>query len=223
MVIDADPDANIADLLNKNISFRDTVSGKITEITDRIERKEIPPNLSKNSLVEEEVLRHIIPFEDFDLIVQGRFEGEGCYCSINNILKNIIKVLSENYEIVIIDSPAGLEFFARKTSTDVDDLILITDASKMGFHTLQRIIEVKQEVSLEFKNIWILANRFNGTVRKLFIERFEKELKNNTKLLGFLSFNEEIQKFNISNTPLVNLPSNNTAYQQATKLFSKIV
>lgn len=223
MVIDADPDANIADLLNKNISFRDTVSGKITEITQKIERKEIPPNLSKNSLVEEEVLRNIIPFNDFDLIVQGRSEGEGCYCSINNILKNIIKILSENYEIVIIDSPAGLEFFARKTSTNVDDLILVTDTSKMGFQTLQRIIEVKQEVSLEFKNIWILANRFNGTVRKLFIERFEKELKNNTKLLGFLSFNEEIQKFNISNTPLLNLPSNNAAFQQATKLFSKIV
>ena len=222
-MIDADPDANISDLINKQTSFRDTIAGVITELGRKLERKEIPPYLSEKSLVEEEVFRHIIPFNNFDLIIQGRSEGEGCYCSINNILKHLIKILAENYKITIIDSPAGLEFFARKTSIDVDDLILVTDPSKMSFHTLQRILEVKDEVSLDFKNIWVLGNRFNGKNKNLFIESFEKNLGNHMKLLGFLSYDGEIQKFNLSGKSLLELPSNNVVYQQANKIFSQIV
>ncbi len=222
-MIDADPDANISDLINKQINFRDTIAGTITELGRKLERKEIPPYLSEKSLVEEEVFRHIIPFNNFDLIIQGRSEGEGCYCSINNILKHLIKILAENYKITIIDSPAGLEFFARKTSIDVDDLILVTDPSKMSFHTLQRILEVKNEVSLDFKNIWVLGNRFNGKIKNLFMQRFEKDLKNNTKLLGFLNYDEEIQKFNLNGKSLLDLPSNNVVYQQAVEIYSKII
>lgn len=222
-MIDADPDANISDLINKQIFFRDTIAGTITELGRKLERKEIPPYLSEKSLVEEEVFRHIIPFNNFDLIIQGRSEGEGCYCSINNILKHLIKILAENYKITIIDSPAGLEFFARKTSIDVDDLILVTDPSKMSFHTLQRILEVKDEVSLDFKNIWVLGNRFNGKIKNLFMQRFEKDLKNNTKLLGFLNYDEEIQKFNLNGKSLLDLPSNNVVYQQAVEIYSKII
>lgn len=222
-MIDADPDTNISDLINKQISFRDTIAGTITELGRKLERKEIPPYLSEKSLVEEEVFRHIIPFNNFDLIIQGRSEGEGCYCSINNILKHLIKILAENYKITIIDSPAGLEFFARKTSIDVDDLILVTDPSKMSFHTLQRILEVKNEVSLDFKNIWVLGNRFNGKIKNLFMQRFEKDLKNNTKLLGFLNYDKEIQKFNLNGKSLLDLPSNNVVYQQAVEIYSKII
>ncbi len=222
-MIDADPDANISDLINKQINFRDTIAGVITGLGRKLERKEIPPYLSESSLVEEEVFRHIIPFNNFDLIIQGRSEGKGCYCSINNILKHLIKILAENYKITIIDSPAGLEFFARKISIDVDDLILVTDPSKMSFHTLQRILKVKDEVSLDFKNIWVLGNRFNGKIKNLFIESFEKNLGNYMKLLGFLSYDGEIQKFNLSGKSLLELPSNNVVYQQANKIFSQIV
>ncbi|MCK4238139.1 MAG: ATP-binding protein, partial [Candidatus Lokiarchaeota archaeon] len=166
---------------------------------------------------------HIIPFNNFDLIIQGRSEGEGCYCSINNILKHLIKILAENYKITIIDSPAGLEFFARKTSLNVDDLILVTDPSKMSFHTLQRILEVKDEVSLDFKNIWVLGNRFNGKIKKLFIERFEKNLGNHMKLLGFFSNSDEIQEFSLNNKSLLELPENNSIYKEAIKIYSKII
>ena len=43
------------------------------------------------------------------------------------------------------------------------------------------------------------------------------------KLLGFLSYDGEIQKFNLSGKSLLELPSNNVVYQQANKIFSQIV
>jgi len=223
LVIDADPDANIADLVGKNIEFHDTIGGKVTEIGRKIARKEIPSHLSERSLIEEEVLRDIFNMGDFDLLVQGRSEGEGCYCSINSILKNLLRVLSETYDLIVIDSPAGLEFFARKTSTNVDDLVIVSDMSKMGFHTVQRIIEIKNEVSLDFKKIWILGNRFNEKSKELFVNRIKEILENNAELLGFFSYNDEIQKFNLSNKSLIDLPDTNLVYKESIEIYSKII
>jgi CO dehydrogenase maturation factor len=211
------------DLLNKQISFRDTVSGRVTEIARKLIRDEIPPHLSEKSLVEQEVLRNIIKFENFDAIVQGRREGEGCYCTINNILKNLINVLAQIYNIIIIDSPAGLEFFARKTSKNVDDLILVIDPSKMSFHTLQRIMEIEEEVSLDFNNIWVLGNRFTDGIKNLYIEKLKKSIGTDLRILGFLSYSKEIQRFNLNNNSLLNIPRSNSVYQKAIKIFSKIM
>lgn len=159
---------------------------------------------------------------DFDLIVQGRSEGEGCYCSINSVLKGLIKVLAETYDLILIDSPAGLEFFARKTSTDVDDLILVSDTSKMGFHTVQRIIEIKKEISLEFKKIWILGNRFSEKNKELFKTRVKDSIGEDAELLGFFELDEEIARYNITNKSLLKIPESNTVYTEAKKLYSKI-
>jgi CO dehydrogenase maturation factor len=34
-----------------------------------------------------------------------------------------------NYDVIVIDAEAGLEHFSRKIIRDIDDLIVVTDAS----------------------------------------------------------------------------------------------
>ncbi|MCJ7650672.1 MAG: AAA family ATPase, partial [Candidatus Lokiarchaeota archaeon] len=160
LVIDADPDANIGDIIGQNIKFNETVGGKMTRLKEKIQKREIPLEVSKNQIIESEVFDSLLEMEDFDLIEMGRGEGVGCYCSVNNALKHIIDVLAKNYDLVLIDAPAGLEYFARKTGQEVTDLIIVTDPSKMGFHTMERIVEVTNEVHLDFKNILVIGNRF---------------------------------------------------------------
>jgi len=142
LVIDADPDANIGDIIGENVGFKQTVGGKMTALKEKIQKRQIPLEVSKDQIIESEVFETLIELDDFDLLEMGRGEGEGCYCSVNNTLKRIIDILSKNYDIVLVDSPAGLEHFARRTGQDVTDLVIVTDASKMGFHTMERIVEV---------------------------------------------------------------------------------
>ena len=224
LVIDADPDANIADIIGKEINFKETVGGKMAELKHKIQKRQIPLDVSKDQIVESEVFNALIEMDLFDVLEMGRGEGEGCYCSINNYLKRIIDVLSKNYDIVLIDAPAGLEFFARKTGRNVTDLVIVSDPSKMGIHTMKRILEVTKEVDLRFENIWILGNRFpENSVRDI----LEKEVGNikeeYVKLLGFISNDDEISKMNIVGENLLQLPNESEAYQTGKELFAKII
>lgn len=223
LVVDADPDANIGDIIGQNIGFKQTVGGKMTVLKDKIQRRQIPLEVSKDQIIESEVFDALIELDDFDLLEMGRGEGEGCYCSVNNTIKRIIDILSKNYDIVLIDAPAGLEHFARRTGQDVTDLIIVTDASKMGFHTMERIVEVTNEVKLDFKNILVVGNRFPEDMKNLLTERVEKIKDNRVKFLGLLPNDDEISRMNLLAKNLLEIAPENKFYKKVKDLFAAIV
>ncbi len=223
LVIDSDPDANLSDVIGKKIAFCDTIGGKMAQLKDQIQKMKLPPDSPKNQIIESEVFDCLIESDKYDLLVMSRSEGEGCYCFINSVLKNTIDTLSKNYEITLLDSPAGLEHFARKTGRNVTDLILVTDASKMGFSTIRRILELTKEVSLKFENIWILGNRFSDELKDILVKQLKEIGDERVKLLGFIPNNEDISKYNLTGKGLLELSSENPSYIRAKELFSKII
>jgi len=223
LVIDADPDANIGDLIGEEIHFKQTIGGKMTELKERIQKQMVSLDVPKNQVIEAEFYETLIEMDDFDLIEMGRGEGEGCYCSVNNTLKHVIDIIAIIYDIVLIDAPAGLEYFARKTGQDVSDLIIVTDASKMGFHTMERIIEITNEVQLDFKNILILGNRFPDDMQTLLEDRVKNISDKKVHFLGALPYNEEVSKINLTGENLLELPNENKLYNSARNLFVEII
>ena len=223
LVIDADPDANIGDIIGKEINFKETVGGKMAVLKDKIQKRQIPLDVSKDQIIESEVFEALIEMDDFDILEMGRGEGEGCFCSVNNTLKRIIDILSKNYDVVLIDAPAGLEFFARKTGRNVTDLVIVSDPSKMGIHTMKRILEITKEVNLLFENIWILGNRFPENVKDILEKEVSSIEDRNVKLLGFISNSDDISKMNIIGENLLNLPEESEAYKIAKDLFATII
>lgn len=223
LVIDADPDANIGDIIGKDIHFKETVGGKMAVLKDKIQKRQIPLDVSKDQIIESEVFEALIEMDDFDILEMGRGEGEGCYCSVNNTLKRIIDILSKNYDVVLIDAPAGLEYFARKTGRNVTDLVIVSDPSKMGIHTMKRILEVTKEVKLLFENIWIVGNRFPDDVKEILEKEVASIDDRNVKLLGFISNSDDISKMNIIGENLLDLPEESEAYKTAKDLFASII
>lgn len=138
-------------------------------------------------------------------------------------MKRIIDILSKNYDFVLIDAPAGLEYFARKTGRNVTDLVIVTDPSKMGFHTMKRIIEITKEVNLLFENIWIVGNRFPQDVREILEKEVASITEQNVKLLGFVSNSDDISKMNLIGENLLLLPVDSKAYITAKDLFASII
>ena len=223
LVIDSDPDANVADVIGEEVQFCDTIGGKMKVLKDKIQSLKLAPNVPKNQLIESDVYSCLIEMDEFDLLEMGRSEGEGCYCYINDVLKKVIDTLSKNYDITLLDSPAGLEHFARKTGRDVTDLVIVSDPSRMGIHTLKRILEITDEVKLKFENIWILGNRFPENLQAILEEELTSIKKDNIKLLGFISNNEEIAKINLTGGNLLQLSETNLSYLEAKKIFAKII
>jgi len=223
LVIDSDPDANVADVIGEEVKFCDTIGGKMKMLKDKIQSMKLSPNTPKNQLIESDVYTCLIEMDDFDLLEMGRQEGEGCYCFINDVLKRVIDTLSKNYDLTLLDSPAGLEHFARKTGRNVSDLVIVSDASKMGIHTMKRILEIIDELTLKFENIWILGNRFPENLKDILVKEVENLNRDRVKLLGFISNNEDISKINIIGGNLIDLPRENRSYQEAKEIFGKII
>ncbi len=223
LVIDADPDANIGDIIGEEINFKETIGGKMTVLKNKIQKRQIPLDVSKDQIIESEVFSALIEMDNFDILEMGRSEGEGCYCSVNNTLKRVIDILSKNYDVTFIDAPAGLEYFSRKTGRNVTDLVIVTDASKMGIHTMKRIIELTKEVDLLFENIWIIGNRFPDNVKDILEKEVASIKEHNVKLLGFVSNSEDISSMNLVGDNLLHLSNENNAFKDAKDLFAKII
>lgn len=223
LVIDADPDANIADIIGEKIRFKQTIGGKMSVLKDKIAKRQIPLDVPKNQIIESEVFDAIIEKDDFDIIEMGRSEGEGCFCSVNNTLKHVIDVIAKNYDLVLIDAPAGLEYFARKTGRDVTDLVIVTDASKMGLHTMERIVEVSKEVNLKFEKIWILGNKFPDDTEDILKERVGKIKDERVRFLGVVPYDDEVSKFNLIGSNLLDISCEIDLYSSVSVLYDSIL
>lgn len=223
LVIDSDPDANVGDVIGKEVSFNQTLASKMTELKEKIQKRELPLDMPKNQIIEGDVFRSLIEMDNFDLLEMGRQEGEGCYCFINSVLKNVIDTLSKNYDITLLDSPAGLEHFSRKTGRDVTDLVIVTDPSKMGIHTMKRIIELTKEVSLKFENIWVIGNRFPDNLKEALEKEVKKLSEDNVKLLGFLPDDGTIAEYNFMGKNLLDISQDQEVYRKAKQMFKAIV
>ena len=70
----------------------------------------------------------------------ARPEGPGCYCAANNMLRAIIDAIAGSYPWVVIDNEAGLEHLSRRTTRDVDVLLMVSDATVRGVTTAGRIV-----------------------------------------------------------------------------------
>ena len=217
LVVDADPATNLPDVLGVEIGR--TVGAVSKEMKDQIERGTLPVTTPKQDLLEAWVFQTLVEEDRFDLLAMGRSEGEGCYCFVNNVLTRILDTLTRNYSVTLLDMEAGLEHLSRRTDRDVDMMLILTDPSKMGFHTARRIKELAQEVHIEVKYIYLVGNQFN--------EELEGALKSAAEdigldLAGYIPVDSNIMKFNIMGKPLLEIPETSLAYRAVEKIALKI-
>ncbi|WP_456420151.1 ATP-binding protein [Methanocaldococcus infernus] len=217
LVVDADPDSNLPDTLG--VEVEKTVGDIREELKKIVEsKKELPGGMSKLEFLKSKIYEILAETDNYDLLVMGRPEGSGCYCSVNNWLRQIIDELSKYYDYVIIDTEAGLEHLSRRTTQNVDLMIVVTDPSKRGLKTAERIKKLANELEVKFKDIYVVANKVKPEYEKL-VEEYAKEL--NLKLIGKLPYNKEIAEYDLKGIPLWDLPEDNEAYKRVKEIVDK--
>jgi len=207
LVIDADADANLADALGVHV---DKTIGDMREYMQQ-SRFNTPPDTDKQVLFESKLFEILLEEEGYDLLVMGKPEGSGCYCFVNNLLRGIMDKTTANYDLILIDTPAGLEHFSRKTIPDLDDLIVVTDESRRGLTTGERIRDTAKEIELKYKNLYVIVNKVTAG-------RKEKVLENASglglKVIGTIPYDECLAKFDLVGDPLMGLPDDSPAVQE---------
>src|SRR4030042_1176130 len=79
---------------------------------------------------------------DLAFLAIGRPEKEGCYCQVNDFLREIIESAAKSFDYVVIDGEAGIEQVNRRVMERVTHLILISDASARGINVARTIQSV---------------------------------------------------------------------------------
>jgi CO dehydrogenase maturation factor len=208
LAIDADPDSNLPDVLGVKV---DKTIGDMREFMLQ-ERDKLPPDTNKESLLESKVYEVLSEMPRYDLLVMGRPEGSGCYCFANNLLRGIMDRILKNYDLTIIDTAAGLEHLSRRIIRDVDELLVVTDGSRRGLQTAERIRELAKSLNLNIKKMHVVANKVTPENRGL-IEEYAKEL--NMDLVGVVPFDEVLARYDLEGRPLSELPEDSIAFNAA--------
>lgn len=213
LAVDADPASNLADMLGFQVEK--TVAKVAEELRRDIERGAIPPGVSKKDILEFKVYSALKEAKNFDLLVMGRGEGEGCYCYVNSVLTGILDTLTKNYDVTLMDMEAGLEHVSRRTDRDVDYMLIVVDPSKMSFETAKRIKEVAEEVHVEFKHMVLVGNRFSLEDEDYLRKRAESL---GMEYGGLIPEDMNVHRFNLEGRPLLELPDDSPAVIAAKKL-----
>lgn len=171
LAVDADSNVNLNVLLD--VEIKDTV-GSIREEMKQA-ASNLPGGMSKSQFLEYKIQASLVETPRYDLIPMGRPEGPGCYCYANNLLRDILQTLSAHYQYVVIDNEAGMEHLSRRTTQNIDVLLIVSDATVRGIHTAGNISRLLSELELRVGEKKVVLNRLQGDIPPVVTKALEGE------------------------------------------------
>lgn len=223
LAIDADPATNLNMVLGMEIEGN---VGDIREdMLDMVQTSgalagSMPGGMSKQEYLDYQVQMAITEGDRVDLLVMGRPEGQGCYCAANQMLRVIVDRLGKQYDYVVIDNEAGMEHLSRRTTRDVDLLLLVTDPTQRGLVTAQRMAEMVPELEIGVGRTYLILNRLSSEIPTPLTEAIERT---GMTLIGTVPNDSTMAEFEFTGRPLVELPADTAVYKAIQEIARKIL
>ena len=214
--IDADPDSNLPDALGVIVSKN--VGEAREAIIDAPARSKVAS--AKEDYLKLALHESVEEFPDFDLIAMGRSEGEGCYCAVNHVIRQVIDSRARGYDFTVVDCHAGLEHLSRRTTRDVDIMLIVTDATKNGMLTARRIKELSEELSIEFGAILVVVNRVTEEVKPQ-AEQMANQLGLEISL--YIPYEPLVAQYDLMGKPVAEIPKESPASIAIDELCQRII
>jgi CO dehydrogenase maturation factor len=167
LAIDADPSSNLNLALGLPLDDRETVGHIREDMLEQVQAQStagimaggLVSGLTKPDYFDYHIRSIMVEGNDIDLLAMGRPEGPGCYCPANNAMRLVLERISSQYPFVVMDNEAGLEHLSRRTTRDVDHLLVITNPSQRGLVAARRVTELIDELSISIKQAHLILNR----------------------------------------------------------------
>jgi CO dehydrogenase maturation factor len=232
LAIDADPATNLNMVLGMEIEG--SVGDIREDMLDMVQTSgalagSMPGGMSKQEYLDYQVKMAITEGDDIDLLVMGRPEGQGCYCAANQMLRVIIDRLGKQYDYVVIDNEAGMEHLSRRTTRDVDVLLLVTDPTQRGLVTAQHMQEMVPGLEIGVGRTYLVVNRVRGSecgsmkVSELPTPLAKAIEQSGLELIGTVPEDATMAEFEFTGRPLVELPAETAVYKAVGAITKRIL
>lgn len=215
LAVDADPNSNLAESLG--VEINDTIGTILDSIA--LTPEVVPLGMPKDRFIEYRMHTAILEADGFDLLTMGKPEGAGCYCYVNNVLRNIMRKLIDDYDYIVIDNEAGLEHLSRRTTRSCDVLLAVSDASAVGIKAAERIFSIVEDLKIETKFNLLLINRWDGQMEIPLLLKGEPRLN----YIGNIVVDEEVTKISLNGASLWELAHDAKSLAGLRRLVSVIV
>lgn len=227
LAIDADPSSNLNMVLGLDLEW--TVGDIREDMLEQVKSSlaqggaamgTMPGGASKRDYLDYHIRSALAEGSRFDLIAMGRGEGPGCYCAVNHNLREVIDSMSRHYAYVVIDNEAGMEHLSRRTTRDVQHLLIVSDPTQRGLVAAQRIADMRKELDINIEKAWLILNRLPGEMPpdlKTFVEKMD------VPLLGVIPADDDLTAFEFTGRPLVELGDESPVYQAVAKMMKSIL
>jgi len=202
LAVDADPDCNLGTLLGAEPE--QTIGDLREDLLKSI--KDFPAGMTKANYIESGLHQIIEESNGYDLLTMGKGEGASCYCFINSLIRKFCDDLSPSYPWVVIDNEAGLEHLSRRTTTDIDALIIVVSESPLSFSCAEKIKEIVSEMNGRIANTFVVSSM----VKSSRLEEVHKRIDElGLNLLADIPQEDEIEEIVFNGLPISSLTSAN--------------
>jgi len=202
LAVDADPNSNLGEKLGLHA---ERTIGNLRE--DTLKHKHQAAGTPKQWTLECEVQEAVAEGSGFDLLVMGRGEGPGCYCSVNNMLRALMGKMSSAYKHIVIDNEAGMEHLSRRTDDKVDLMLMVSDATPTGLRSAKRIGELAKGLEVVRGRMGLIVNRATDVD---LAERNAAEYAG-LDLIGLIPEDPLIRDYEMRGQPILTLPDDSEA------------
>jgi CO dehydrogenase maturation factor len=141
LAVDADPSNCLGPALGV------AVGRTLADMREELRENGRPGSMSAGEWLALRAEEAMVESSGFDLLTMGRPEGKGCYCYVNNLIRDHLDRLSRAYRHVLLDCEAGLEHLSRRTSGRPDILVCVTNRSRMGAQTIERALALYADLN----------------------------------------------------------------------------
>jgi CO dehydrogenase maturation factor len=215
LAIDADPNSNLGETLGLEI---DKTVGDVRENFMK-DPQGVPSGMDKIVYLEMLMNQTLIEQKEFDLLVMGRQEGQGCYCMVNNILNRFAEELEKNYKFLLVDNEAGMEHLSRRSSGHVDILLMVTDYALRGLRAVGRINDMLGDLKLDIKHKGLIVNRAPKDLSQAFLDEVERI---GVPILCIIPDDENLLEFDMAQRSLLDLPDESVAVTAVGDMMEKV-
>ena len=185
-----------------------------------MEDKHRDVTLDVRSEFEGKIAEIIVEEDQYDLLVMGRPEGPGCYCPVNHIIRMILDTLSKNYDYTVIDCEAGLEHLSRRTTRDVDVMLVVLDTTVKSMKTALRLRKIAEEIDADVKKLMNVANKIPEGAEEMIIEEAKKQ---DLEIEEIIPFDPLIPEYDFKGIPIVALPDDAPSVAGVRRIAEKII
>ncbi len=226
ILIDADPDSNLAAALGVDFEKRAKVKPLSQERELIKERTGVEPGESGmfilNPKVDDLVEKYGLNLSpNLSLVVAGSIEkaGSGCFCPQSSLLRALLAhLVLEREEWVIVDMEAGLEHLGRATAESIDHLLIVVEPGQRSLETALKIQTLASELGI--KRIGVVINKVKDEDTNQKIKSFLKEKR--LSVVGVLPFEEKLAILDFEDKPVREALKNNLLGRAIDQIVKKL-